>query len=83
MNNNNVGICDYRTDVKKIFEYWCEVTRTHNNEYPPNNNGGDSCDGELAPPSLAVITESFPESYRDEKTIVDIPAFAFPCNFQR
>lgn len=82
----------YRTDVKKLFEYWCEVSRTHGIEH--NNisssvrlNGhhsdgvGNSSTNALTPEG--VITESFPENFRDEKTIANIPAFAFPCEFER
>ncbi|XP_073848625.1 DENN domain-containing protein 1A isoform X5 [Musca autumnalis] len=70
-----------KTDVKKLFEYWCEVSRTHGGIEQTNtsrHNGGGSYSG--AP--VGVITESFPESFRDEKTIHDIPAFAFPCEFE-
>ncbi|XP_061391465.1 DENN domain-containing protein 1B isoform X2 [Musca vetustissima] len=73
-----------KTDVKKLFEYWCEVTRTHDGIEQTtttnirHNGGGSSYSG--AP--VGVITESFPESFRDEKTIHDIPAFAFPCEFE-
>ncbi|XP_037895769.1 uncharacterized protein LOC119641262 isoform X2 [Glossina fuscipes] len=67
-----------KTDVKKLFEYWCEVTRTHNIEYTNIVNRND---GNFMTP-FGIITESFPESFRDEKTIADIPAFAFPCDFE-
>uniref|UniRef100_A0A182NBT3 Uncharacterized protein n=1 Tax=Anopheles dirus TaxID=7168 RepID=A0A182NBT3_9DIPT len=29
------------------------------------------------------IVESFPESFKDAKVTADIPAFAFPCAFER
>ncbi|XP_013105132.2 mucin-6 isoform X4 [Stomoxys calcitrans] len=68
-----------KTDVKKLFEYWCEVSRTQGGIEQTNSlryNGG----GTSVP--VGVITESFPENFRDEKTIQDIPAFAFPCEFE-
>uniref|UniRef100_A0A1A9UU03 Uncharacterized protein n=1 Tax=Glossina austeni TaxID=7395 RepID=A0A1A9UU03_GLOAU len=68
-----------KTDVKKLFEYWCEVTRTHSIEYTNTVNRNDA--NFMTP--FGIITESFPESFRDEKTIADIPAFAFPCDFER
>ncbi|XP_058976111.1 DENN domain-containing protein 1A isoform X8 [Musca domestica] len=72
-----------KTDVKKLFEYWCEVSRTHDGIEHTNisrhSNGGS---GGYSGAPVGVITESFPESFRDEKTIHDIPAFAFPCEFE-
>lgn len=74
-----------RTDVKKLFEFWCEVSRTHGGIEQTNtlrHNGGGTLSSSASAP-MGVITESFPENFRDEKTIHDIPAFAFPCEFER
>lgn len=74
-----------RTDVKKLFEFWCEVSRTHGGIEQTNtlrHNGGGTLSSSSSAP-MGVITESFPENFRDEKTIHDIPAFAFPCEFER
>ncbi|XP_075165067.1 uncharacterized protein LOC142237596 isoform X2 [Haematobia irritans] len=69
-----------KTDVKKLFEYWCEVSRTHGGIEQTNISRYNGSGGCSAP--VGVITESFPENFRDEKTIQDIPAFAFPCEFE-
>lgn len=73
-----------RTDVKKLFEYWCEVSRTHDIDHSSSGlNGHDGVGGNSSSTPEGVITESFPENFRDEKTIANIPAFAFPCEFER
>ncbi|XP_055921885.1 uncharacterized protein LOC129952932 isoform X2 [Eupeodes corollae] len=53
-----------KEDVKKIFEFWCEVTRVKD---PASKNSG-------------VIIESFPESFNDQEIISKIPDFAYPCD---
>ncbi|XP_029404624.2 DENN domain-containing protein 1A isoform X5 [Bactrocera dorsalis] len=65
-----------KTDVKKLFEFWCEVALVHNGDKHNTPTGGSQTS-----PSC-VIVESFPEGYRDEKTMADIPAFAFPCKIE-
>ncbi|XP_069964732.1 DENN domain-containing protein 1A isoform X4 [Bactrocera oleae] len=65
-----------KTDVKKLFEFWCEVALVHNGEKHSTPTGGSQTS-----PSC-VIVESFPEGYRDEKTMADIPSFAFPCKIE-
>ncbi|XP_039953467.1 uncharacterized protein LOC120770239 isoform X1 [Bactrocera tryoni] len=65
-----------KTDVKKLFEFWCEVALVHNGDKHSTPTGGSQTS-----PSC-VIVESFPEGYRDEKTMADIPAFAFPCKIE-
>ncbi|KNC22995.1 hypothetical protein FF38_07931 [Lucilia cuprina] len=71
-----------KTDVKKIFEYWCEVSRTHGIDHTSRLNGHDGVGNSSSSTPEGVITESFPENFRDEKTIANIPAFAFPCEFE-
>ncbi|KAH8279390.1 hypothetical protein KR026_008643, partial [Drosophila bipectinata] len=63
-----------RTDVKKLFEFWCEVAPTPGLERGTNNRGG----GPAAPPG--VILESFPEGFRDKEVLTGIPSFAYPCD---
>uniref|UniRef100_A0A034VXH0 DENN domain-containing protein 1A n=2 Tax=Bactrocera dorsalis TaxID=27457 RepID=A0A034VXH0_BACDO len=65
-----------KTEVKKLFEFWCEVALVHNGDKHNTPTGGSQTS-----PSC-VIVESFPEGYRDEKTMADIPAFAFPCKIE-
>ncbi|XP_054091021.1 DENN domain-containing protein 1A isoform X3 [Zeugodacus cucurbitae] len=65
-----------KTDVKKLFEFWCEVALVHNGDKRSTPTGASQ-----TTPSC-VIVESFPEGYRDEKTMADIPAFAFPCKIE-
>ncbi|XP_017092498.2 DENN domain-containing protein 1A isoform X5 [Drosophila bipectinata] len=63
-----------KTDVKKLFEFWCEVAPTPGLERGTNNRGG----GPAAPPG--VILESFPEGFRDKEVLTGIPSFAYPCD---
>ncbi|XP_036332566.1 uncharacterized protein LOC118743913 [Rhagoletis pomonella] len=67
-----------KADVKKLFEFWCEVALVHNADKRNTPTGGSHTS---SPP--CVVVESFPEGYRDEKTMADIPAFAFPCKIER
>ncbi|XP_055855595.1 M-phase inducer phosphatase isoform X2 [Episyrphus balteatus] len=53
-----------KEDVKKLFEFWCEVTRVKD---PTSKNAG-------------VIIESFPENFNDQQIISKIPDFAYPCD---
>ncbi|XP_041633172.1 DENN domain-containing protein 1A isoform X5 [Drosophila kikkawai] len=62
-----------KNDVKKLFEFWCEVTPT-----PWLERGSSPRSGGPATPA-GVIVESFPEGYRDKEVLAGIPAFAFPC----
>ncbi|XP_020814562.1 DENN domain-containing protein 1A isoform X6 [Drosophila serrata] len=62
-----------KNDVKKLFEFWCEVTPT-----PWLERGSSPRSGSPATPA-GVIVESFPEGYRDKEVLAGIPAFAFPC----
>ncbi|KAM7345509.1 uncharacterized protein ACRADG_011776 isoform 2-T2 [Cochliomyia hominivorax] len=72
-----------KTDVKKLFEYWCEVSRIHGIDHTSSRlNGHDGVISSSSSTPEGVITESFPENFRDEKTIANIPAFAFPCEFE-
>ncbi|XP_065366629.1 uncharacterized protein LOC135959596 isoform X2 [Calliphora vicina] len=71
-----------KTDVKKLFEYWCEVSRTHGIDHTSSRLNGHDDVGNSSSTPEGVITESFPENFRDEKTIANIPAFAFPCEFE-
>ncbi|XP_032307003.1 DENN domain-containing protein 1A isoform X6 [Drosophila ananassae] len=63
-----------KTDVKKLFEFWCEVSPTPGLERGTNNRGG----GPAAP--AGVILESFPEGFRDKEVLTGIPSFAYPCD---
>ena len=77
----NISFLYFRTDVKKLFEYWCEVSRAHGIDQISSRINGHSNAYSSTPEG--VIAESFPENFRDEKTIANIPAFAFPCEFER
>ncbi|XP_017480788.1 PREDICTED: uncharacterized protein LOC108370059 isoform X3 [Rhagoletis zephyria] len=66
-----------KADVKKLFEFWCEVALVRNADKRNTPTGGSHTS---SPP--CVVVESFPEGYRDEKTMADIPAFAFPCKIE-
>ncbi|XP_039502269.1 DENN domain-containing protein 1A isoform X5 [Drosophila santomea] len=63
-----------KNDVKKLFEFWCEVSPT-----PGLERGTSSRSGGPAAPS-GVIVESFPEGFRDQEVLTGIPSFAFPCD---
>nr|NP_001246216.2 uncharacterized protein Dmel_CG18659, isoform H [Drosophila melanogaster]NP_001246217.1 uncharacterized protein Dmel_CG18659, isoform E [Drosophila melanogaster]AFH07971.2 uncharacterized protein Dmel_CG18659, isoform H [Drosophila melanogaster]AFH07972.1 uncharacterized protein Dmel_CG18659, isoform E [Drosophila melanogaster] len=63
-----------KNDVKKLFEFWCEVTPT-----PGLERGTSSRSGGPAVPA-GVIVESFPEGFRDQEVLTGIPSFAFPCD---
>lgn len=56
-----------REDVSRLFEFWCEIA--------PGTGEDNSAPGQ--------IVESFPESFKDAKVTADIPAFAYPCAFER
>ncbi|XP_070068291.1 DENN domain-containing protein 1A isoform X6 [Drosophila takahashii] len=63
-----------KNDVKKLFEFWCEVSPTPGLERGTSPRGG----GPAAP--AGVIVESFPEGFRDQEVLTGIPSFAFPCD---
>ncbi|XP_052840357.1 DENN domain-containing protein 1C isoform X2 [Drosophila gunungcola] len=63
-----------KNDVKKLFEFWCEVTPTPGLERGTSPRSG----GPAAP--AGVIVESFPEGFRDQEVLIGIPSFAFPCD---
>ncbi|XP_065080831.1 DENN domain-containing protein 1C isoform X2 [Ochlerotatus camptorhynchus] len=72
-----------KEDVTRLFEYWCEIapgaaatTASSPASASPSSNNGDS-------KHPGYIVHSFPESFKDAKVIADIPAFAFPCAFER
>ncbi|EDX06299.1 GD10102 [Drosophila simulans] len=66
-----------KNDVKKLFEFWCEVSPT-----PGLERGTSSRSGGPAAPA-GVIVESFPEGFRDQEVLTGIPSFAFPCDTTR
>ncbi|XP_023162632.2 DENN domain-containing protein 1A isoform X2 [Drosophila hydei] len=67
-----------KNDAKKLFEFWCEVKPTHGiDRGSVNRNGG----GTATP--AGIITESFPEGFRDKEVLNGIPSFAFPCDLVR
>ncbi|KQS70806.1 DENN domain-containing protein 1A isoform X5 [Drosophila erecta] len=63
-----------KNDVKKLFEFWCEVSPTQGLERGTSSRSG----GPAAP--AGVIVESFPEGFRDQEVLTGIPSFAFPCD---
>ncbi|KAH8277741.1 hypothetical protein KR018_004443, partial [Drosophila ironensis] len=63
-----------RNDVKKLFEFWCEVAPTPGLERGTSSRGG----GPATP--AGVILESFPEGFRDKEVLTGIPSFAYPCD---
>uniref|UniRef100_A0A6P4E7N2 Uncharacterized protein LOC108038884 isoform X2 n=1 Tax=Drosophila rhopaloa TaxID=1041015 RepID=A0A6P4E7N2_DRORH len=63
-----------KNDVKKLFEFWCEVSSTPGLERGTSPRSG----GPAAP--AGVIVESFPEGFRDKEVLTGIPSFAFPCD---
>ncbi|XP_032570372.1 DENN domain-containing protein 1A isoform X11 [Drosophila sechellia] len=63
-----------KNDVKKLFEFWCEVSPTPGLERGTSSRSG----GPATPPG--VIVESFPEGFRDQEVLTGIPSFAFPCD---
>ncbi|XP_058452338.1 DENN domain-containing protein 1C isoform X3 [Malaya genurostris] len=70
-----------KEDVSRLFEYWCEIapgtaTPTTASPSSPGPGGNDNN-------SSGYIVQSFPESFKDAKVIADIPAFAYPCSFER
>ncbi|XP_055642191.1 DENN domain-containing protein 1A isoform X2 [Toxorhynchites rutilus septentrionalis] len=68
-----------KEDVNRLFEYWCEIApETASSPSDPSVGGSGSADR-----SPGYIVQSFPESFKDAKVIADIPAFAFPCAFER
>lgn len=68
-----------RSDVKKLFEFWCEVKPTRGIDRGSVNRGG----GGAAATPAGVIIESFPEGFRDKEVLNGIPSFAFPCDLIR
>lgn len=67
-----------RNDVKKLFEFWCEVQPTRGIDRGSISRNG----GGTATPA-GVIIESFPEGFRDKEVLTGIPSFAFPCDLER
>lgn len=67
-----------RNDVKKLFEFWCEVKPTRGID-----RGSISRNGGGAATPAGVIIESFPEGFRDKEVLTGIPSFAFPCDLER
>ncbi|KAH8401282.1 hypothetical protein KR009_004403, partial [Drosophila setifemur] len=65
-----------RNDVKKLFEFWCEVAPTPGLERGTSPRGG----GPSTP--AGVILESFPEGFRDKEVLTGIPSFAYPCDLE-
>ncbi|XP_055539756.1 DENN domain-containing protein 1C isoform X2 [Wyeomyia smithii] len=74
-----------KEDVSRLFEYWCEIspgTATSPSAASPSNTSpAPATATDKSPPGC--IVQSFPESFKDTKVIADIPAFAFPCAFER
>ncbi|EDW08632.2 DENN domain-containing protein 1A isoform X4 [Drosophila mojavensis] len=68
-----------KSDVKKLFEFWCEVKPTRGIDRGSVNRGG----GGAAATPAGVIIESFPEGFRDKEVLNGIPSFAFPCDLIR
>ncbi|XP_017837660.1 DENN domain-containing protein 1A isoform X3 [Drosophila busckii] len=67
-----------KNDVKKLFEFWCEVQPSHGIE---RGTIGRNSRGASTP--AGVIIESFPEGFRDKEVLTGIPSFAFPCELDR
>ncbi|KAL7735533.1 hypothetical protein ACLKA6_010563 [Drosophila palustris] len=67
-----------KNDVKKLFEFWCEVKPTRGID-----RGTISRNGGGAATPAGVIIESFPEGFRDKEVLTGIPSFAFPCDLER
>ncbi|XP_034476213.1 DENN domain-containing protein 1A isoform X6 [Drosophila innubila] len=67
-----------KNDVKKLFEFWCELKPTRGIDRGSICRNGR---GAATPPG--VIIESFPEGFRDKEVIAGIPSFAFPCDLER
>ncbi|XP_060652109.1 uncharacterized protein LOC132788628 isoform X1 [Drosophila nasuta] len=67
-----------KNDVKKLFEFWCEVKPTRGIDRGTISRNG----GGTATPA-GVIIESFPEGFRDKEVLTGIPSFAFPCDIER
>ncbi|KAH8372142.1 hypothetical protein KR093_010178, partial [Drosophila rubida] len=67
-----------RNEVKKLFEFWCEVKPTRGIDRGTISRNG----GGTATPA-GVIIESFPEGFRDKEVLTGIPSFAFPCDIER
>ncbi|XP_032591178.1 DENN domain-containing protein 1A isoform X5 [Drosophila grimshawi] len=65
-----------KNDVKKLFEFWCEVKPTRGIDRGSVNRNG----GAAAATPAGVIIESFPEGFRDKEMLTNIPSFAFPCD---
>ncbi|BFG04374.1 DENN domain-containing protein 1A [Drosophila madeirensis] len=65
-----------KNDVKKLFEFWCEIKPT-----PGLERGTSPRNGAAATPA-GVIVESFPEGFRDKEVLTGIPSFAFPCDLE-
>ncbi|EDW36118.1 GL16848 [Drosophila persimilis] len=65
-----------KNDVKKLFEFWCEIKPT-----PGLERGTSPRNGAAATPA-GVIVESFPEGFRDKEVLAGIPSFAFPCDLE-
>ncbi|EDW85799.2 uncharacterized protein Dwil_GK23261 [Drosophila willistoni] len=65
-----------KNDVKKLFEFWCEVKPNRGLERGTNSRHGGPT------PPAGVILESFPEGFRDKEVLTGIPSFAFPCDFE-
>lgn len=71
-----------RENVQKIFEFWCEVSTSSsvtNSEGSTNNNNGSS-QQQFFPHQIST---KFPESFNDKQILLDIPHFAFPCEFEK
>ncbi|XP_030560537.1 DENN domain-containing protein 1A isoform X2 [Drosophila novamexicana] len=68
-----------KSDVKKLFEFWCEVKPTRGID-----RGTVSRNGGAAAKPDGIIIESFPEGFRDKEMLsTGIPSFAFPCELER
>lgn len=69
-----------KEDVSRLFEYWCEIAPGTSSPSSPASTGPPAAGADK---SAGHIVQSFPESFKDAKVIADIPAFAFPCVFER
>ncbi|XP_068143951.1 DENN domain-containing protein 1A isoform X6 [Drosophila tropicalis] len=65
-----------KNDVKKLFEFWCEVKPNRGLERGTNSRHGGPT------PPAGVILESFPEGFRDKEVLTGLPSFAFPCDLE-
>lgn len=77
-----------RDDVQNIFELWCEVSTSEEEDMSgasieANNNNGAVTPRASDKPQQPVVHRRYPAEFSDSRVLADISHFAFPCEFEK